>query len=140
THPFVAGLECAFALGLGETLDLTVLVDAGAGLHAVCGALPRKKITVPREFLAGVEHLEPAYRVGPLLSIPAPGSINPLLPVPTVEGHEVDWLRFEPGESGEPGEWVATGVPPLPPIGAVPPDRAMISQGWMRLVRRKKEE
>lgn len=137
THPFVNGLESIFPLTLGESLDLTVLVEAGAGLHAVCGVLPRKKITVPREFLAGVERIEPTFRVGPLLSIPSLGALNPILPTPRVEGHDVEWVRYEPGEDGEEGEWRENVVPQLPPVGAVPPRRARVSQGWMRLVRRE---
>lgn len=136
-HPFVAGLECAFPVALGDKLDLTVLVEAGAGLHAVCGALPRKKIVVPKEFLAGVERLQPTFRVGPLLSIPSLGALNPILPTPQVEGHDVEWVRYEPGEDGQPGEWLSSLVPPLPPVGAVPPARAGVSEGWMRLTPRK---
>jgi hypothetical protein len=131
--PFVAGQECVFPLTLGQVLDLTVLVEAGAGLYAVCGILPRKKITVPREFLAGAERLEPTFRVGPLLSIPSRGGLHPILPTPQVEGHEVHWLRHEPGDAEEDGSWQASPVPSLPQVGAVPPARAQLSEGWMRV-------
>jgi len=139
-HPFVHGLESAFPIQLGEPLDLTVLVEAGAGLYAMSGALPRKKITVPREFLAGVERLEPTFRVGPLLSTPTLGTLRPLLPAPQVEGREVRWLRYEPGTEEEEGTWEATPVPPLPPLGVVPGTRIRVSEGWMRLVRPESEE
>ena len=139
-HPFVHGLESAFPIHLGEPMDLTVLVEAGAGLYAMSGALPRKKITVPREFLAGVERLEPTFRVGPLLSTPTLGSLRPLLPAPQVEGREVRWLRYEPGTEAEEGTWEASPVPPLPPLGVVPGTRIRVSEGWMRLVRPEPEE
>src|SRR5262249_42751920 len=78
-HPFIKDQINLFPISPNQPRDLIILVDVRGGLYATCGVLPRKKITMPREFLeAGLRNLEPTFRVGPVLTAPGDGSVRPL--------------------------------------------------------------
>ena len=51
---------------------MLLLVDLHGGIYARCGLLPRKKITVPKEYYeTGLNDLEPTISVGPVLGVPS---------------------------------------------------------------------
>lgn len=134
THPFVVDQESIFKVEANTDKDLVILADPRGGLYATCGALPRKKITMPKEFLqASINHLEPTFRVGPIFTTKVMGQVKALAPPPEIEGLDVEYVYREPGENAGAETFPETPVPPLPPVGELPNGRAVLSEGWMRV-------
>ena len=50
THPFVKDQESLVHLPANQVMDVVILADVRNSLYATCGALPRKKITIPKDF------------------------------------------------------------------------------------------
>jgi hypothetical protein len=78
--------------------------------------VPRKKISLPREFLDGVYKKLPSFDIGPLFTAPQKGGQRPILPVPEVHGTEP-----------------AKDIPPLPEEGVLPTGPVAIAEGWINL-------
>ena len=54
-----------------QPVMLTLLMDPGVAVHATCGVLPRKSITLPRVFTEGsLAKISPSFRIGPVLVDP----------------------------------------------------------------------
>src|SRR5262249_18611842 len=74
-HTFVrdpAGADSTFTLTGQTPQELLLLLDVKGGVYLTSGVLPRKKLSMPREFLEpALEKLAPTFRVGPVLSFPA---------------------------------------------------------------------
>jgi len=134
THPFVKDQESLFHVEADHHTDIVILADPRGGLYATCGALPRKKITMPREFIqASLAHLEPTFRVGPVFTTKAMGALKALAPPPQIDGFEAEFVYRSAGSGGDPDTFPEAAVPPVPPVGELPRDRAVLSDGWMRV-------
>jgi hypothetical protein len=136
THAFVKDQQTLFGVAHGAPTDVVILADPRGGLYASCGALPRKKITMPEEFIrSSLQRLEPTFRAGPLLTSTTMASIKTLAPPPQIEGHEVEYVYRAPGVDGGPDTFPEAVVSPVPPVGEVPRGRVTLSEGWMRVFR-----
>jgi hypothetical protein len=113
-----------------QQLDVVILADARGALYATCGVLPRKKIVIPREFLeAGLRHLKPTFRAGPVLTLPLGAMLKPALPEPQIEGMQATFVH-----SGGAG-FTESPLAPQVPIGELPIGRALLTDGWVRMFR-----
>jgi hypothetical protein len=131
THPFVLHQQNVVKVPADTPQDVILLSDIRGDLYATCGVLPRKSITVPKEFLdAALQNMEPVFGVGPVLTAAAgAGGIRPLFPPPQVQGYDVSYLT----DASDPGSL----MPPAPPIGELAPARVALKEGWVRLQARK---
>ncbi len=133
-HPFVLDQESAFQLKANQPTDIVILADPRGGLYATCGVLPRKKIMMPKEFIqASLKDLEPTFRVGPIFTSRTIAALKALVPPPEIEGLDAEYVYRQPGEDGSPATFPEAKVPPVPPIGELPKDRAVLSDGWIRV-------
>jgi hypothetical protein len=133
-HQFVKDQESLFQVEANQNTDIVILADPRGGLYATCGALPRKKITMPKEFIqASLAHLEPTFRVGPVFTTKAMGALKALAPPPQIDGFEAEFVYRSAGSGGDPDTFPEAAVPPVPPVGELPRDRAVLSDGWMRV-------
>lgn len=138
THPFVAGQESVFKVEANKNTDLVILADPRGGLYATCGALPRKNIILPREFIqASIKHLEPTFRVGPIFTNKIMGSVKALVPPPKIDGLDVEYVYRKPAEQDAPETFPSAPVAPVPPVGELPKDRVTLTDGWMRVFKPK---
>jgi hypothetical protein len=136
THPFVKDQQTIFQVNHAAPTDVVILADPRGGLYATAGALPRKKITMPEEFIQNsLQRLEPTFRVGPLFAATAMGAVKALAPPPQIEGHEVEFVYRSPGSGSAPDTFPEAAVSPVPPVGEVPRDRVTLAEGWMRVFR-----
>jgi hypothetical protein len=139
-HPFVKDQESLFQIQANQNKNIVILADPRGGLYATCGPLPRKKITMPREFIAAsLRNLEPTFRVGPIFTTTAMGTVKALVPPPQIEGLSVEYVYRQPGENGGPETFPEVPVPPTPPLGELPKDRAVLTDGWMRVFKPEEE-
>jgi len=133
-HPFLLDQECLFPIPANTDKDLVILADPRGGLYATCGVLPRKKVTMPREFIeAALRNIEPSFRVGPIFTTTAMGAVKALAPPPQIDGLKAEYVYKQPGENGGPVTYPEVSVPPTPPIAELPKDRATLTDGWMRV-------
>ena len=133
-HPFIKDQVSEFQMQVAEQRDLVILADVRGGLYATCGALPRKKIIIPREFLeAALSHLEPTFSTGPLMTTRTGGALKAMVPPPNIEGLETIFVHEEPGENGAPDQFPETPVAPVPPLAELPVERVLLTEGWLRL-------
>ena len=111
-----------------------MLADASGGIYATCGALPRKKLTMPREFLEeGLRALEATFRTGPVLALPAKVDVTPAVASVDIQGYKTEFVRKPPLAS----EFVEVPVPETVPVGELPLTRAVLTEGWMRVYQAK---
>jgi hypothetical protein len=130
-HPFVKDVESLFTLAPDQPLDVIILTDVRGGIYATCGALPRKKIQMPREFIdAAVKKLEPSFYTGPILASQLIDYERALLPPPEVPGYTAEFLHQKPGEQ----TFNSSEVPAAPPLSELPKQRVLLTEGWLRMV------
>jgi hypothetical protein len=135
-HDFVAANEARFTVTAGEPQTVIVLSDVRGGLHATSGVLPRKKITLPKEFLdAAVARMEPTFRVGPLLTFSRQGALRPVVPPPSIDGHTAEFVHEEPGSQPGATVFAEAPVPPAMPVADLPMERVTLREGWIRITR-----
>jgi hypothetical protein len=121
----------------GTPQDLVLLTDIRGALYATSGVLPRKKITVPKDFIeASLRNMEPVVPVGPVLSFTASGAVRPLFPPPQVAGYDADFLY--PDQHANKTGFAAAKLPTSIPVGDLPPGRVTLNEGWVRLEQRDK--
>lgn len=131
THPFVLHRQNVTGISADTPQDLILLTDIRGDIYATCGVLPRKSITVPKDFLdAALRNMEPVFGVGPVLTFAAQAGVTPLFPPPQVQGYDASYLT----DAADPG----APMPPSPPLGDLPPQRVSLKEGWVRLEMRKK--
>jgi hypothetical protein len=134
-HPFVKDMESLFTLPHNQPLDVVILSDIRGGLYATCGALPRKKIQMPQEFIdAAVRQLEPSFYTGPILATQLLDSERALLPPPDVDGYTAEFLHQKPADP----TFSSSEVPPAPPLSELPKKRVLLTEGWLRMIPIKK--
>ena len=133
-HPLIpADQESQFTLAPGQQRDLTVLLDLSGGVYLTSGVLPRKRLTLPREFYAdAARRLEPTFRVGPLLAVPDDDAPRPILPCPQLEHYVERWVE-DPGVGAPEDAYVAQAIPRIPAVGELPRRRCVLTRGWLRM-------
>jgi hypothetical protein len=131
-HPFVLNQENRITIQPDQAQNVILLTDIRGDIYSSSGVLPRKSIVVPKDFLdAALANMEPAFPVGPVFTVKTPtGTVVPLFPPPQVQGYDV---TFGPG-NGDPAKELP--MPPTPPLGDLPPTRATLTEGWLRLKKR----
>jgi hypothetical protein len=78
--------------GGNNPLTLSLLVDPRAGVHASCGILPTKTITIPADqFADALKRIEISFLTAPLLTEPG----KTMLPLPTDPELTFFWLQRE---------------------------------------------
>jgi hypothetical protein len=133
THPFVLNQVNAISVSPDTNHDVIMLSDIRGDLYATCGVLPRKAISVPKDFLdAALRNMEPVFRIGPVFTVSSQASLNPMFPPPLVQGYDVKFVYNAPGEKNP---YPEADMPPVSPLGDLAPGRAEINEGWLRLQR-----
>lgn len=131
THPFVSGQESKVSLPANQPVDVVILTDIRNAIYLTCGALPRKKITIPKEFIdPAIQAFEPSFYAGPILTAAAFDSEKSLLPPPDVAGYTTQFLYKPFGAAA----FSSTDVPATSPLGDLPPTRVVLTEGWLRMV------
>jgi hypothetical protein len=131
THPFIVDQVAEFDLPANTPFDTVVLADARGSLYATCGVLPRKTIVVPKDFVdPALKVLEPTFAVGPILGFERQGRLVPVLPTPTIEGMEAEFVHDDDANYPE------LAVPPKLPMAELPDRRVRLTEGWVRVFRR----
>jgi hypothetical protein len=132
-HTFVhdpAGDDTTFPVSSGQKRDLLLLLDINGGIYVTTGILPRKKIAMPKEFLSeALRDLEPSFRVGPVLAVAGNTAANAILPVPSIQGYQCEWVEHNTTDG--------VSVPPAPPEGQLPAARVSLTEGWLNLIHPK---
>jgi len=122
-------VDATVTLDGGRQRALTLLVDPGAGVHAACGVLPRKRISLQRELVdEALQRMAPTFRVGPVLMDPS----KAMLPVLGAERFTWEWTRRE-APAGTPSNWSVGEVRPATEAAMVPQSPAKLQEGWLRL-------
>jgi hypothetical protein len=135
-HPFVKSKTIAIVPNSSGPTDLVLLTDIRGALYATCGVLPRKKITIPKQFIdSALRNMEPVFRTGPVLSFKTGATLRPLLPPPQISGYKAEFLYPDPHAKA--GVLGAT-LPPSVPLADLPPGRVSLTEGWIMLEQRKK--
>lgn len=135
THPFVKNQVNVMKVTADAPQDVIMLTDIRGDIYATCGVLPRKSITVPKDFLdASLKNMEPVFPVGPIFSVGATTDVKPLFPPPQVQGYDVSFVFRSPSA---PNQFPDTPMPPSSPIGDLPPLRVTLNEGWVRMQMRK---
>jgi hypothetical protein len=117
-------------------ITATLLCDVTAGLYATCGALPRKKITIPREYLDDpMRALEPALQIGPFVMFKQADLVMPVLPPPDVDGYGAA-VVYHDASAVDAAGYPAVRVPAALPVNELPPKRVVLSEGWYRLTKK----
>jgi hypothetical protein len=147
THPYVGHYQSGYAkpvaaepsdfvgpdptidLVVGQPVDLVLLMDPQASIHATTGVLPRKQLALERtHFESALTQIAPTFKVGPVLVDP----LRPAIPVPGLESFEWMWTRREKPPSGDDG-WSETRVKHLPDEAVLPTNPMQLHEGWLRL-------
>jgi hypothetical protein len=132
THTFVADQVSEFDLQANTNLDTVILADARGSLYATCGLLPRKTIVVPKDFIdRSLKKMEPTFQVGPLLGFERQGALVPVIPAPTIEGMDAEFVHDDDETYPE------MPLPSTPPIAELPAKRVRLTEGWIRMFKAK---
>jgi hypothetical protein len=131
THPFVVNQVNVITVPPDTPRDVIMLSDIRGDLYATCGVLPRKSITVPKDFLdAALQNMEPVFPVGPVFTTATATAVNPMFPPPMVQGYDASFVYSAAGAANP---FPETAMPPTSPVGDLAPGRATINEGWVRL-------
>jgi len=132
THPFVVDQVSEFDLPANTTFDTVILADARGSLYATCGVVPRKTIVVPKDFVdPALKKLEPTFQVGPILGFERQGTLVPVVPAPTIEGMDAEFVHDDDAAYPE------MPLPPMPQIAELPARRVRLTEGWVRMFKQK---
>jgi hypothetical protein len=137
-HPFIANQPAEFPLTQNQAADILILADPRGGLYGTAGVLPRKKITMPREFIdATLRSLEPTFQIGPVLTSSRLGTVKPFVPPPQIEGYSAEFVYEQQDPQTQMETFPDTEVAPVPPLGELPSGRVTLSDGWIRVYKAK---
>jgi hypothetical protein len=115
----------------GQTVFLTLLMMPGGKVHATSGILPRKGVSLPRDWVAGVlERLCPSFRIGPVMVDPT----TVRMPRPSALPKEQVWTRRE-----TPVGWRDDPILAATQDALLPETSAISQEGYIR-VRLNQEE
>jgi hypothetical protein len=111
----------------GQDVDLTLLMEPYAAIHVTMGALPRKKIGMRRRWLeAGLAHISPTFRFGPVLVDPA----QIRMPVPSASGGAWSWSH-----RAAVGQWDDATIVQATEDATMSDDPAVATEGWLTWTR-----
>jgi hypothetical protein len=131
THQFVKNQVNVIRLKADEPQNVIMLTDIRGSIYATCGVLPRKAITMPKDFLdASLRNTEPVFPVGPIFSVGAATNLMPLFPPPQVQGYFASFVSDPPGA---PNQFPDIPLPPSSPIGDLPAGRVTLNEGWLKV-------
>jgi hypothetical protein len=131
THPFVQGQESMVSMPANQPVDVVLLCDTAKSLYVTCGALPRKKIIIPKDFVTpAVSALEPSFYAGPILVSESFDTETVLIPPPDVPGYTAEFLYEAEGAT----TYSTSEVPAAPPLSDLPKTRVTLTEGWLRMV------
>ena len=126
SHPFVLHQQNVTQISADASRDVILLTDIRGDIYVTCGVLPRKSITLPKDFLdAALANMAPVFSVGPVLTFASASDVKPLFPPPQVQGYDATYLA-NAADAGN-------AMPPSPPLGDLPPTRVSLKEGWVRL-------
>jgi hypothetical protein len=108
----------------GQTVRLTLLMDPGSAVHVTSGLLPRKSVSLERDWIAGpLQRISPSFRAGPLLL--GPQSIQ--LPNAAVLAQEQVWSRRD-----TPLSWREDPILAATNEAALPEQSPVAQEGYIR--------
>lgn len=133
THPFIEPQHNMVVSG-GAPLDLVILADVRGGYYATSGVLPRKKITMPQEFIQpAVSNIEPVFRVGPIsTTLTNQGLIEPVMAPPKIEGLTAGFVHAVE-DASQNTTYPSVPVPTQFPLGDLPTGTITIDNGFIRM-------
>jgi hypothetical protein len=109
----------------GQTVTLTLLQDPAGSVHATCGLLPRKQVSLLRDWIeAPLARLLPSFRVGPVLVDPA--AIR--MPLASALGTRQQW-----GRRDGPASWRQDPTTAANQRAILPETPAMAQEGYLRV-------
>lgn len=124
-HPFVDASGVAI-LRPNQPLNLTLLVEPHAVVHATTGLLPRKEIGIRREWVAlALAKLSPTFRFGPVLT----DLKHIRMPVPNERSGTWSWDHRQ-----DVSAWAEDPVTNATNDAPLSPDPVQGTEGWLRLV------
>ncbi|MFO0650499.1 MAG: hypothetical protein U0326_30030 [Polyangiales bacterium] len=128
-HRYVSAVD-SLPLPTTATIELLLLLEAGAGVHATAGVVPRKKLRLEDAWTSDVmRRMGPTLRVGPVIVDPA----NVGMPVPAVERFKWYWSR-RVAEPGTPDNWSDQPVEARADEAIMPAARIQMHEGWLKPV------
>jgi len=109
----------------GQTVFVTLLLMPGGKVHATSGILPRKGISLPRDWVAGaLERICPSFRMGPVLVDPA----TVRMPRPSALPKEQAWTR-----RATPVSWRDDPILAATQDALLPDTSAISQEGYIRV-------
>lgn len=109
----------------GQSIKLTLLMDPGASIHATCGILPRKSITLPRVFIEpALKQIAPSFRFGPVLVDPE----HIRMPKPNGLPKNQVWSRRD-----TPNSWREDPIATATQDALLPDESAIAQEGYLRV-------
>ncbi len=109
----------------GQSIKLTLLMDPGASIHATCGILPRKSITLPRVFIEpALKQIAPSFRLGPVLVDPE----HIRMPKPKGLPKKQVWTRRD-----RPNSWREDPIATATQDALLPDESAIAQEGYLRV-------
>ena len=122
-HPFI---DTSGVLWVQPERDvmLTLLMEPHSRLHVTTGMLPRKDIGMRRSWLdAGLSHLMPTFRFGPVLVDPQ----QVRMPVPRQVDGQWSWSH-----RAAIGRWENPAIVQATSDAGISDDPAIATEGWLR--------
>ncbi|MFG6197850.1 hypothetical protein [Nonomuraea sp. JJY05] len=116
----------------GQAVSLTLLMDPAAKAHATCGLLPRKSVSLLRDWVADdLAVLVPSLRVGPVLVDPA--TIR--LPLTAAPAGGRTWTRRE-----GPAQWRDDPIVAATQQALLPDLPVLAQEGYIRIRLEERED
>ena len=78
-----------------------------------------------------LKKLEPTFQVGPILGFERQGTLVPVMPAPTIEGMDAEFVHDDDATYPE------MPLPPTPPVAELPAKRVRLTEGWVRMFKPK---
>jgi hypothetical protein len=108
----------------GRTVALTLLQDPAAKVHATSGVLPRKDVSLVRDWVEGpLARLTPSFRIGPVLVDPA----GIRMPPAAALGARQEW-----GRRDGPTTWRHDPIAAATQQALLPETAAVAEEGYLR--------
>jgi hypothetical protein len=115
----------------GQTIFVTLLLMPGGKVHATSGILPRKGISLPRDWVAeALERICPSFRLGPVFVDPA----TVRMPRPSALPKEQVWTRRD-----TPVSWRDDPILAATQDALLPEISAVSQEGYIRVVIQEEE-
>ena len=124
-NPYLVA-EDTLTIHYGQRLTLTLLMHPAGQVHLTSGVLPRKALTLAREWVApGLAKLSPSLRTGPVLIDPD----QVRLPKPSVFGEKQVFTR-----RSSPAAWQDDPILAATQTALLPDQPAKVQDGYIRVM------